>query len=230
MNEIANLCENVGADVSQVRRGIGTDSRIGTSFLFPGVGYGGSCFPKDVRALIKTGNTFGTKMSVIEAVDLANDKQKIRMATKVVEHFTSGEQNIQKDCLKGKVFALWGLAFKPKTDDMREAPSLTIIKELTERGASIRAYDPEAMDVAKKMLQNQDTNIVFVDSAYEALEQADALVIVTEWNEFRRPNFNKMTQTLKSPIIFDGRNLFEPSKMARLGFTYYSIGRQVSGS
>ena len=230
MNEIANLCEQVGADVSHVRRGIGTDSRIGPSFLFPGVGYGGSCFPKDVRALIKTGVTHGVRMSVIESVDVANDRQKVRMATKIIKHFAPDSKEDSLDTLKGKKFALWGLSFKPKTDDMREAPSLTIIKELTSRGASVNAYDPEAMEVAKKMLQTQDMPVAFYDSAYEALDGADALVIVTEWNEFRRPNFTKMTQSLKSPVIFDGRNLFEPAKMARLGFTYYSIGRQVSGS
>ncbi len=223
MNEIANLCEQVGADVSQVRKGVGTDERIGPSFLFPGVGYGGSCFPKDVRALIRTGHEQDVEMSVIKAVDLANNEQKKRLTKKVISHF--GESNI-----KGKTFAVWGLAFKPKTDDMREAPSLTLIQDLLKMGANIQAFDPEAMEVAKKMFQSQGTPVNFCETSYDALEGADALVIVTEWNEFRRPNFTKMTQSLKSPIIFDGRNLFEPSKMSRLGFTYYSIGRPVAGA
>ncbi len=223
MNEIANLCEQVGADVSQVRKGVGTDERIGPSFLFPGVGYGGSCFPKDVRALIRTGQENDVEMSVIKSVDLANDEQKKRLTKKVVGHF--GEANI-----KGKTFAVWGLAFKPKTDDMREAPSLTLINDLVKMGASVKAFDPEAMSVAKKMLNAQGASVSFSETSYDALEGADALIIVTEWNEFRRPNFTKMNQSLKTPIIFDGRNLFEPSKMSRLGFTYYSIGRPVSGA
>lgn len=224
MNEIANLAEEVGADVSQVRKGIGSDSRIGPSFLFPGVGYGGSCFPKDVRALIRTGHTHNVTMSVVKAVDAANNEQKRRIPKKVISHYVSPEG------VKGKTFALWGLSFKPKTDDMREAPSLTVIQELAELGASFRAYDPEAMEVAKKICQTQNLPVTFVESSYEALDGADALLIVTEWNEFRRPNFTKMTQQLSEPVIFDGRNLFEPAKMARLGFTYYSIGRAVSGN
>jgi len=224
MNEIANLAEEVGADVSQVRKGIGSDSRIGPSFLFPGVGYGGSCFPKDVRALIRTGHTHNVTMSVVKAVDAANNEQKRRIPKKVISHYGSPEG------VKGKTFALWGLSFKPKTDDMREAPSLTVIQELAELGASFKAYDPEAMDVAKKICQTQNLPVTFVESSYEALEGSDALLIVTEWNEFRRPNFTKMTQQLSEPVIFDGRNLFEPAKMARLGFTYYSIGRAVSGN
>ncbi|HMO17058.1 MAG TPA: UDP-glucose/GDP-mannose dehydrogenase family protein [Oligoflexia bacterium] len=224
MNEVANLCEKVGADVSQVRKGVGTDSRIGSSFLFPGVGYGGSCFPKDVRALIKTGQINGTPMQVIEAVDVANNRQKKKMPEQVISHYGGPEM------LKGKRFAMWGLAFKPKTDDMREAPSMTIVKELALHGASIKAYDPEAMEVAAKICKTGDLPVEFSKSAYEALDGADALLIVTEWNEFRRPNFGKMTQMLNAPVIFDGRNLFEPQKMARLGFTYYSIGRPVSMS
>jgi len=223
MNEIANLCEQVGADVAQVRKGVGTDARIGPSFLFPGVGYGGSCFPKDVRAMIRTGQENDVEMSVIKAVDFANNEQKKRLTKKVISHF--GESNI-----KGKTFAVWGLAFKPKTDDMREAPSLTIIQDLIKLGAKVQAFDPEAMEVAKKMFQSQGSPIELSETSYDALNGADALIIVTEWNEFRRPNFTKMTQCLKSPIIFDGRNLFDPSKMSRLGFTYYSIGRQVAGA
>lgn len=223
MNEIANLCESVGADVSQVRKGIGSDSRIGPSFLFPGVGYGGSCFPKDVRALMKTGAVHNTHMSIIEAVDKANNEQKKRIPKKIVAHYGSEES------VKNKTFAIWGLSFKPKTDDMREAPSMTIINELSSLGAKFKAYDPEAMELAGKMCKSQNLPVEFCKTNYDALEGADALIIVTEWNEFRRPNFTKMTQLLKSPVIFDGRNLFEPSKMARLGFVYHSIGRMVSG-
>jgi UDPglucose 6-dehydrogenase len=223
MNEIANLCESVGADVSQVRKGVGTDERIGPSFLFPGVGYGGSCFPKDVRALIRTGHEHDVDMSVIKAVDYANNEQKKRLTAKVISHF--GEAGV-----KGKTFAIWGLAFKPKTDDMREAPSLTLIADLLKMGANVQAYDPEAMEVARKMFQSQGSPVKFCETSYDALNGADAVLIVTEWNEFRRPNFTKMTQCLKTPVIFDGRNLFEPAKMSRLGFTYYSIGRQVAGA
>lgn len=224
MNEIANLCEEVGADVSQVRTGVGTDSRLGPSFLFPGVGYGGSCFPKDVRALIKTGEENGVGMSIIKSVDLANNRQKSRIVEKVIKHF-GGEANV-----KGKTFGLWGLAFKPNTDDMREAPSITVIKSLVELGANIQAYDPEAAEVARGIFKDIDANISFCESSYQAATGADALLIVTEWNEFRRPNFNKITEALQSPVIFDGRNLFDPSKMNRLGFTYYSIGRGPVGA
>ncbi len=224
MNEIANLCEEVGADVSQVRTGVGTDSRLGPSFLFPGVGYGGSCFPKDVRALIKTGEEHGVGMSIIKSVDLANNRQKSRIVEKVIKHF-GGEANI-----KGKTFGVWGLAFKPNTDDMREAPSITVIKSLVELGATIQAYDPEAAEVAQGVFSGIDANISYCESSYQAASGADALLIITEWNEFRRPNFNKITEALESPVIFDGRNLFDPSKMNRLGFTYYSIGRGPVGA
>lgn len=218
MNEIANLCERVGADVDQVRRAVGADSRIGPSFLFPGIGYGGSCFPKDVRALVKTGSEQGLELELVAAVDRVNTGQKSKLVEKVISHWG-------RDNLRGKVIALWGLAFKPKTDDMREAPSLTVIRELTQLGAKIVAYDPEAMEVARKLFKNTDVAIEFNESNYGALEGADALVIVTEWNEFRRPNFGRMAQLLKSPVVFDGRNIFEPGKMRRLGFTYYSVGR-----
>jgi UDPglucose 6-dehydrogenase len=219
MNEVANLCEAVGADVSNVRRGIGTDQRIGPSFLFPGVGYGGSCFPKDVRALLKTSEEYKSPLQIIAAVDRVNHHQKQRLSKKVIEHF-GGEKAIA-----GKEFALWGLAFKPKTDDMREAPSLTVIKELTDLGATFRAYDPEANKTAKIALKDLSSKVTFVENGYDALEGADALLIVTEWGEFRRPNFGKVSSLLKQPIVFDGRNLFEPTTMKRLGFTYYSIGR-----
>lgn len=222
INEIANLCESVGADVAQVRRGIGSDSRIGSSFLFPGVGYGGSCFPKDVRALMNTGTQFSVPMEIVAAVDRVNSAQKSRLVDKIIGHYGS------VDALKGKRFALWGLAFKPKTDDMREAPSMTIIRRLTECGASIRAFDPEAIPTAMKIFKQEGPKLEFAKTSYEALGGADALLIVTEWNEFRRPNFGKISQMLKAPVIFDGRNLFEPATMKRLGFTYYSIGRPVT--
>lgn len=223
MNEIANLCEKVGADVSQVRRGVGSDSRIGSSFLFPGVGYGGSCFPKDVRALIRTGHESGIELKIITAVDQANNKQKEILPERVISHFGGQE------AVAGKKFALWGLAFKPKTDDMREAPSITVISRLCELGASICAYDPEGMPTAKKIFNKTAYNISYAETSYDALEGADALIIVTEWSEFRRPNFTRISQALNTPVIFDGRNLFEPAKMARLGFTYYSIGRPPVG-
>ena len=223
MNEIANLCEQVGADVTNVRRGIGTDSRIGPSFLFPGVGYGGSCFPKDVRALMKTGGENGVEMRIIASVDQVNNAQKEKLVHTIIAHYGSAS------AIKGKKFAVWGLAFKPKTDDMREAPSISIISKLTELGATIQAYDPEAMQVAKGVFKNVGSGISFAESNYDALEGVDGLIIVTEWNEFRRPNFAKMAELMETPLVFDGRNLFEPSKMNRLGFTYYSIGRKPVG-
>jgi UDPglucose 6-dehydrogenase len=223
MNEIANLCEAVGADVAQVRLGVGSDSRLGSSFLFPGVGYGGSCFPKDVRALIRTGEANGVPMQIIRSVDEVNNKQKERLVHKVCDHF-GGPTGV-----KGKKFAVWGLAFKPKTDDMREAPSITIISELVRLGAEIVAYDPEAVEVATEVFAKANVKVSYAKTSYEALAGADALLIVTEWNEFRRPNFGRMREALTAPVIFDGRNLFEPSKMARLGFSYYSMGRQPVG-
>ena len=223
MNEIANLCEKVGGDVNQVRRGVGTDSRIGPNFLFPGVGYGGSCFPKDVRALMRIGQEHGAEFEIVTAVDRVNNNQKGRLIGKVLEHFGSPE------AIRGKRFALWGLAFKPKTDDMREAPSLTVIEELNRLGATVVAYDPEAMENAKRMFAKTGAALEFAESNYSALDGADGLLIVTEWNEFRRPNFGRMSQLLRNPVIFDGRNLFEPAKMNRLGFRYYSIGRAAVG-
>lgn len=223
MNEVANLCERVGADISNVQRGIGSDSRIGPAFLFAGVGYGGSCFPKDVRALIRTASESSYTMEIVNAVDRVNNAQKSSLSKKVLEHFGS------KEALRGKRFALWGLAFKPKTDDMREAPSLTVIQDLCAAGASVCAYDPEATEVAREIFKGRDEDVSFANSSYEALADADALIIVTEWNEFRRPNFTKISQALKSPVIFDGRNLFDPTKMNRLGFVYHSIGRATLG-
>ena len=223
MNEIANLCEALGADVSQVRRGVGSDNRLGPSFLFPGVGYGGSCFPKDVRALQRTAEDFGNPLQIVKAVDAVNERQKERLFQKVAAHFGG------VDALKGKRFAIWGLAFKPNTDDMREAPSLTVISQLCESGASVCAYDPEAMSVAKEIFENRSLPVTLAESTYEALTGADALLIVTEWNEFRRPDFSRLKSELTAPLVFDGRNIFEPDKMMELGFTYYPIGRKPVG-
>jgi UDPglucose 6-dehydrogenase len=214
MNEIANLCDQVGADVRNVRHAIGRDSRIGPSFLFPGVGYGGSCFPKDIKALIRVGREKGVAMRVVEAVDKANEDQKTILVPRI-ERTLGG--------LKGKVIAVWGLAFKPKTDDMREAPALAIIDALVARGASVRAYDPKAGHEAKRLLADR---VTFCSRSYEALEGADALVVVTEWNEFREPDFARMKSLLRRPLIFDGRNIYDPAEMKRQGFEYQGIGRR----
>ncbi len=214
MNEIANLCEVLGADVNDVRLGIGSDRRIGMQFLFPGVGYGGSCFPKDVRALIQTSLAGGVKMEILEAVDAVNNRQKIRLVEKALIHF--------KGDLQGRVIALWGLAFKPRTDDVREAPSIDISKKLYEAGAKIVAYDPKANETAKREIGDF---VEIVDDQYSALEGADALFLVTEWNEFREPDFDTMASLMKSKVVFDGRNIWDPAKMAEMGFQYYCIGR-----
>jgi len=213
MNEVANLCELVGADVDQVRKAIGADRRIGSSFLFPGVGYGGSCFPKDVKAMMKSASDRGYDFRILGAVDAVNRKQKERMVAKMQQHFVN---------LSGKTIALWGLAFKPRTDDMREAPSIPIIERLLEKGARVRAFDPAAAPVAKKIFGDR---IALCERSYDALNGADALAIVTEWNEFREPDFDKMKSLLKSPVVFDGRNIYTPEQMRALGFTYFSIGR-----
>lgn len=221
MNEISNLCERAGADVDAVRVGIGTDSRIGMSFLFPGIGYGGSCFPKDVQALIKTGRDFGLNLRICNAVEEVNKDQKSTMSKKILGHFGS------KD-LKGRTFAVWGLAFKPKTDDVREAPALVVCNELIAAGAKIKAFDPEAMGTFKEKFGPHE-QLAYVENNYDALEDADALIICTEWNEFRRPNFVKIKESLRSPVIFDGRNIYSNAEMAKLGFVYYSIGRPRVG-
>jgi UDPglucose 6-dehydrogenase len=213
MNEIANVCELMGADVDHVRRAMGSDRRIGSSFLFPGVGYGGSCFPKDVKALLKSAEDRGYEFRILDAVEQVNEAQKERLVAKIERHFTN---------LRGKTIAVWGLAFKPRTDDMREAPAIPIIEGLLERGASIRAYDPAAAPVARRVFGSR---IALCDKSYEALAGADALAIVTEWNEFREPDFDKMRSLLKSPVVFDGRNIYSPEHMRGLGFTYFSIGR-----
>ena len=210
---MAILCEKTGADVEKVMDGIGFDKRIGRQFLYPGIGYGGSCFPKDVKALAKTAHEHGYKMQILEAVESVNDFQKSVLFTKIKKHFGS---------LNGKHFAMWGLAFKPKTDDMREAPSLVIIDKLLAEGATVTAYDPVAMHEAKKTLGN---SITYATSQYEALNDADALLIVTEWPEFRSPKFEEMGSRLKHKVIFDGRNIYEPEEMAEYGFSYECIGR-----
>lgn len=214
MNEVARLCEVVGADVDLVRRGIGSDPRIGNKFLFPGVGFGGSCFPKDLRALIQTGRENDVDMEILRAVVNVNERQKSVIAQRVIDHF--GQD------LKGRTFAIWGLAFKPETDDMREAPSLVIIEALLERGAKIVAHDPVANDTARAVLGDR---IEYVDSNYDAVENADALIVVTEWAQYRNPLFGQLKLALKQPVIFDGRNLYRPERMRELGFVHYSIGR-----
>ncbi len=216
MNEISNICDRVGANVDAIRRGIGTDSRIGKQFLYAGIGYGGSCFPKDVKALIKTAEAYGYDFKIMKSVELVNQAQKQILIEKIENHF-GGNANV-----KGKRFALWGLSFKPNTDDIREAPALVIIDELLKRGASIAAYDPEAMDNARKLYEGK---VTFVAKDYDALVDADALIVATEWNEFRNPDFNKMRSYLRGKVIFDGRNVYDPHKMKQMGFEYYSIGR-----
>ena len=217
MNELANLAEIVGADIEMVRQGIGSDSRIGYNFLYPGCGYGGSCFPKDVKALIKTAkDVAGFDLKLLKAVEEVNDLQKFVLPKKVKKQF--GED------LKGKHFALWGLAFKPNTDDMREASSRILINELIKAGASITAYDPVAMDEGKRIFKDEK-HLTFADTQDEALKNADALIIVTEWTEFRSPDFALIKSSLKSPMIFDGRNLYDPKAVRALGFNYYPIGR-----
>lgn len=216
MNEIANICERVGADINKVRNGIGSDARIGYSFIYPGCGYGGSCFPKDVQALAKTSKDFGYTPRILDAVEAVNYDQKTVISNKVVKRF--GEN------LEGMTFAVWGLAFKPETDDMREASSITIINELTKRGAKVVAYDPKARHEAESYYLKGNDNVAYVDSKYEALSNADALILVTEWQEFRSPDFDEMKKLLKNPIFFDGRNQFDKERMAEMGFEYFQIG------
>jgi UDPglucose 6-dehydrogenase len=216
MNELANLAERLGADIEQVRRGIGADPRIGYHFLYPGAGYGGSCFPKDVQALMRTADEVGMNLLILEAVEQANALQKQVLAQKILKRFGSD--------LKGLNFALWGLAFKPNTDDMREAPSRVLVAELLERGASVTAYDPVAMDEARHIYK-AESRVRFADSPMAALEGADALAIVTEWKEFRSPDFQRVKQVLRTPAIFDGRNLYDPAEVRQNGLEYYPIGR-----
>ncbi len=213
MNDIANLCEIVGADINMVRKGIGSDSRIGNKFIYPGIGYGGSCFPKDVKALIKTAAGFKYNLRVLQAVEDVNDDQKSVMYHKVMKHFNGD--------IKGKTIALWGLSFKPQTDDMREAPALVLIEKFLGAGAKVKAYDPVAMHETKRVIGD---TIEYSEDQYEALIDADCLVLVTEWPEFKFPNFNIIRKLLKAPVVFDGRNIYELSEMRRKDFTYYCIG------
>ncbi|MFY7910851.1 MAG: UDP-glucose dehydrogenase family protein [Emticicia sp.] len=217
MNEIANLCEKAGANVDDIRRGIGTDSRIGKRFLFAGIGYGGSCFPKDVQALEKTANEFDYDFKILKSVMKVNEKQKTKMMPHVKAYFDGD--------LKGKTIALWGLAFKPHTDDIREAPALYNIKELRKAGAKVVVYDPEAMENVRGVVGKK---VKYAKSPYEAIEGADALMIMTEWPEFRTPDFDKMEAALKNKVIFDGRNLYELKDMRDLGYTYFSVGRPLT--
>jgi UDPglucose 6-dehydrogenase len=218
MNEIANLCERVGANVDHVRKGIGSDGRIGPSFLFPGPGYGGSCFPKDVKALVRTAAEQDSPLLVLEAVEAANDRQKQRLYEKL-ERCLAGE-------VRGARIAVWGLAFKPRTDDMRESPALALIERLLDAGASVVAHDPAALHEAKRRLGDR---IDYVEVNYDALDGADALVVVTDWNEYRLPDFARMRAAMKRPIVVDGRNLYDPARMRSLGFVYSSIGRGADG-
>jgi UDPglucose 6-dehydrogenase len=214
MNEIANLCAVLGADVHQVRMGIGSDSRIGSAFLFPGIGYGGSCFPKDVKALLRMGEQAGCALNVVGAVDRANEAQKTILVPQL-EAYLGG--------LKDRVVAVWGLAFKPRTDDLREAPALAVIERLLAGGAAVRAYDPKALDAARQILGDR---VVFCRRSYEAVEGADALVLATEWNEFREPDFGRIKSLMRRPAIFDGRNIYNPEHLRAQGFHYQGIGRR----
>jgi len=216
INEISNICEKVGADVNKVRRGIGSDSRIGYSFIYPGCGYGGSCFPKDVQALIRTAKNNGYEPKILNAVEDVNYAQKKVIVQKVIKRFGSD--------LKGKTFAVWGLSFKPETDDMREAASITIINELTALGAKIKAYDPKAIHEAKVCYLKGNDAVEYVDSKYTALQGADAMILITEWKEFRSPDFEEIKKSLINPVIFDGRNQYKKEKLAENGFEYYQIG------
>ncbi|MBQ9273481.1 MAG: UDP-glucose/GDP-mannose dehydrogenase family protein [Succinivibrio sp.] len=224
-NEIANLCESLGADCESVRAGVGADPRIGSRFLFPGLGYGGSCFPKDVRALIKTAHDLGAGCSLLEAADRVNFGQRDLFINKVIQRFADSTESGsagQHRNLTGLTFAVWGLSFKPNTDDLRMAPSLTIIPALLKQGARVKAYDPKALLTARAYFGDA---ITYTQSAYEALEGADALLLLTEWNEFRRPDFRRIKELLKQPLIFDGRNQYDPARLSSLGFDYYCLGR-----
>jgi UDPglucose 6-dehydrogenase len=214
MNEIANVCERFGADADRVRQAIGSDKRIGPAFLFPGIGYGGSCFPKDVKAIVTFSNEKKYRFRILEAVEAVNESQKTRLLARLDEHFGKS--------LKGKTLAVWGLAFKPRTDDMREAPAVPIIEGILKRGGKVRAFDPEARKVAEGIFRKK---IYYARNAYDALRGADALLLLTEWNVFREPDFKKMKRLLKEPVVFDGRNIYSPGQLRDLGFTYTSIGR-----
>jgi UDPglucose 6-dehydrogenase len=218
MNEMANICERVGADITMVRKGIGSDHRIGYHFIYPGVGYGGSCFPKDVQALIATAKGAGCECRIMNAVEEVNAVQKKVLGQKIIDYFQD------KGGVKGKTVAVWGLAFKPNTDDMREAPSIDIIRVLTNEGATIRAHDPEAIGEAKRVF-GKNPSIAYFENPYDALKDADCIALITEWFLYRNPDFERMKRLLKSPVVFDGRNQYNPREMDRMGFEYFSIGR-----
>jgi len=220
MNEIANIAERVGADIEQVRQGIGSDPRIGWHFIYPGAGYGGSCFPKDVQALARTAAQYGHQPKLLDAVEAVNAAQKGHLFELVQRHYDRGED----EGIRGKTFAVWGLAFKPNTDDMREAPSRRVLAQLWEGGATVRVYDPEAMDEARRIFGERG-DLTFCDSAFDALQGADALVVVTEWKQFRSPDFTRMREALGDAVVFDGRNLYEPAEIEAAGLAYYGIGR-----
>lgn len=225
INEMASICGTLGADIDHVRRGMGYDKRIGFEFLFPGVGYGGSCFPKDVKALVQTAKEHSVEARVLRAVEEVNERQKSALAIAVLAHFQkkSGKRGKTAKPLAGRTIAVWGLSFKPRTDDMREAPSIVIINRLLRAGARIIAHDPVAMTEARKLFKNR---ITLADDGYEALRGADALAVVTEWNEFRVPDFKRMKQLMRTPVLFDGRNIYNQGEIRKMGFTYYGIGRQ----
>ena len=216
MNEMANLCDRVGADIDKIRKGIGSDKRIGYSFIFPGVGYGGSCFPKDVKALIRTARDYDYHMRVLTAVEDVNEDQKKYLIPKILSYYGND--------LKGKTFSIWGLSFKPKTDDMREASSQVIIKELSDRGAKINAHDPVALEEAKRLQIDKMADLF--DDNYETLKNSDGLILVTEWLEYREPDFDKIKSLMRKPVIFDGRNIFQPEKLKKIGFEYFGVGRK----
>jgi UDPglucose 6-dehydrogenase len=215
MNDIANLCEVVGADVNKVRKGIGSDTRIGNKFIYPGAGYGGSCFPKDVKALIRTGDQYNRSLEILKAVEQVNERQKSVIPSKLHEHYGAS--------LKGKSIGLWGLSFKPNTDDMREAPSIRIIQELTKQGVQIKAYDPVAMKEAQRILGDK---IEYCQDKYEVLVDSDGLIVVTEWSEFRVLNYGVLDKLMREKVIFDGRNIYDADELKEHGFSYYSIGRK----
>ena len=221
-----NICASLGADIDSVRRGMGYDKRIGFEFLFPGVGYGGSCFPKDVKALVQTAKEHGFDARVLKSVEAVNEQQKRVLSDLILSHFASKKSTKHAGSskpLSGRTVAVWGLSFKPRTDDMREAPSVVIIQNLLRAGAEIRAHDPVALHEARKIFKNR---ITLMEDGYEALRGADALAVVTEWNEFRTPDFQRMKKLMKKPVVFDGRNIYNQDELTKMGFTYYGIGRK----
>jgi UDPglucose 6-dehydrogenase len=226
INEMALICASVGADIDNVRKGMGYDKRIGFEFLFPGVGYGGSCFPKDVKALVQTAEENGIEAKVLKSVEAVNDRQKKLLTNMIIGHFSGtrpGKRGRSNKPLAGKTIAVWGLSFKPRTDDMREAPSVVIINGLLKAGAEVRVHDPVATEEARKIFRKR---IQYVDNDYETLRGADALAVVTEWSEFRTPDFKRIKKLLKGPVIFDGRNIYNQAEIRKMGFTYYGIGRK----